>query len=615
MSKKIAQVVFGLPIEGPFDYSVDSNFQESIAIGSRVFVSFNRRNAVGYVVDFRDKSPFARLNPVIDVLDKSPVLSQADLVFARSFSSFYGCSLGEALETILPAVLRKKNRVDFVFPENLPNIAAAEGKVTLAHSLNRKECFNFLSEQIKAVLENKQNVLVLLPEKILIKSYSKEISKVFDAPVYCWGSPFTSKKDLDIWLEIKSGKYPIIIGSRSSIFAPLRNLGLIVVEDEGNPAYFQDQTPNYNPREVALLRQENEKCNVTFVSSSPSAETWYKKEKYDWEYKYFPAENQAQVQLVDLSNYNPGKMSYLSYPLQSQIKKVLDEHKKIILFFNRRGFSSLTQCDKCGFKIKCERCSVNLTFIYSKKKMFCRRCGFSCDLPKICPKCEGAYLKSSIAGIEKLESEVTRLYPQAKIFCYDKENKALPEEANVIIATQAILEIKDGMKADIVAVLNFDAEVNKTDFRSGQKAFSLLVDLNLMAKEKLIVQTRLMDNYCIKYLKKLDFKAFYKTELKLRKELQLPPYNVMVAINIRGTDEEKIAGLSQELHDYLEQNIKKGVEVLDSKADEVSKLRDQYRYNVVLRSKNQETLLSFIKSSLKKFKKKSRAIITLDTNP
>jgi len=137
----------------------------------------------------------------------------------------------------------------------------------------------------------------------------------------------------------------------------------------------------------------------------------------------------------------------------------------------------------------------------------------------------------------------------------------------------------------------------------------------LMAKEKLIVQTRLMDNYCIKYLKKLDFKAFYKTELKLRKELQLPPYNVMVAINIRGTDEEKIAGLSQELHDYLEQNIKKGVEVLDSKADEVSKLRDQYRYNVVLRSKNQETLLSFIKSSLKKFKKKSRAIITLDTNP
>lgn len=612
----VVKVVVGLPVEGPFDYAAGPDVGERIAVGQRVRVSFNRRNLVGYVVGTAQRSAFKKLNPILSLLDEGPVLDGPALELMRAFSVYYGCSLGEAIETYLPAALRHdKTSVNCVVTSTaVGQPAVYRQNNILVHDQTRHKRWAFIIEYIKKMMAEAKNVIVLVPEVSLIDETVSLLTKAVDGAVAVLEKKTTPKKELAQWERIKRGEFRVIVGTRSAIFAPLPRLGLIVINEEENEAYKQEQSPHYHVHEVAQMRGAIESSRVMFVSSVPSAEIWEKAKKNKWERVVFQKEDRTAVQVIDMSNYNPGKTSLLSFPLQNAIQKTLENKGKIVLFMNRRGFSTRTHCRQCGFTITCDRCNVNLSFLYSRKVMVCRHCNFERELPKICPQCQGSYLRSSGIGIEKLESEAARLYPGARISRYDSESAGFPDQADIVVTTQAVFRRHGMWTAALVAVLNFDAQMHRVDFRSGQKAFSLLVHLKHLAGEKLLVQTYMPGSYCIKAIQTTSFDIFYREELKLRKELDLPPYRHLVALGLRGKNENVVFDLSKDLFRRLQEKKVGHVEVFDPHPDINPKLRDQYRFTILLKGRSVKSILSVVKSAFKGFKKKN-VIMTVNVDP
>ncbi|MBF0384376.1 MAG: primosomal protein N' [Candidatus Omnitrophica bacterium] len=614
MSKTVAQVVFSLPIEGHFDYSVDDKLKSAIYPGQRVKVVFNKRKIIGYILKLSNKSQIQDLNPVIEVLDKGRILSDGELAFAGEFSRYYGCSLGEAIECFLPVALRGAAKTLSVVKEPVYN-PGVKPKATVLNMPDKEAGFKYLLERIKTYTDDKKGILIIVPESAQVKRLTEVIKKAIDAPILSLERPLVMKSDISKWEAIKNGDTGIVVGTRSSVFSPLYKLGLIVMFHECNYSYRQEQSPHYHTRDVCLMRSKLSGCDLIFAGEAFSAEVWNMKNKFKWEYKDFPREKYADLQIVDMENYGPKTNYYLSYPLQNAISKSLAENKKALLFFNRKGFNSRTQCSQCGYTLKCERCDTWLTFIYSAQSLACPRCGFKCELPKICPKCEKSYLKSSGMGIEKLESDLMRFFPQAKICCFDKDSKNFNPDANIIIATSAILKKADTLNIDIAACINLDSELNRPDYRSAEGAFFLLIALRNLAKEKLIVQTRLPDNYSLRSLKKLDFNAFYKEELKLRKELGFPPYKDMVVVTLRAADKKKAEESAEELYKALIEKKPKNIEIIEPQPSIVPKLRDKFRYSIMLKGRSPDKLISYLKDCQKRQKNKHSVVTTIEVNP
>jgi primosomal protein N' (replication factor Y) len=622
---KIAQVVVGLPIDGPFDYEVPPAFQEKIKKGMRVSVMFSHRRMTGYVIELKQSSAFQRkLSPVMAVLDDVPCVSDEAMALASAFSKYYGCSLGEAIEAYLPKNLRQTIYYSLPASAQSKNPVLEKSCATLIHDPVGEKRWGALAKVIDGALQQKQNVIFLVPvatdipfvfSKLVQASSSAGSVSLTKEDIAVFDKEASGKKELELWQKVREGKYKVVLGTRSSIFAPLGVCSVIVIYDEENSAYKQEQTPHYHVHKVAWMRSEIENCRIVFVSAAPSAETWHEANREKWELIRFNESFCAKVQLVDMTNYNPQKTSIISFPLQNRIQKVLENRGKVILFMNRRGFSTMTRCNECGYTVKCDRCNVNLTYLYFKKVMSCPHCNFERELPKVCPSCQGAYLRSTGRGIEKLESEIHQYYPQVKIGHYDKDSAQLPKDADIIIATQAIFRFVEDFRVELAAVLHVDNELNRFDFRSAHHALAMMVQLKRMAKETLLLQTSLMQGYSLQAIQSDNWDVFYREELRLRKELGFPPFKHLLAVGLRGLDEQEVFKVSQELFTRFQKDKLKTIEVSDLHPDILPKLRDKYRYTIVLKAAKVEPILKFVKEILKDFKRKKNVLITINVDP
>ncbi|OGX40847.1 MAG: primosomal protein N' [Omnitrophica WOR_2 bacterium RIFCSPLOWO2_12_FULL_50_9] len=614
MNKRIAQVIVGLPVEGPFDYSVGKSLRDRIAVGQRVRMVFNRRPSIGVVVRFQKNSPFKPLNPVLSILDDYPSLDEKALKLTRAFGRYYGCSWGEAAQTWLPTALRKAKELQWT-PCGEDKAEAPLGKkVILLHDKSPDKRWPFILETIRKVWEAKRRVIFLVPEASLIESVLQRLKEV-SCPVIVLDKKMRSSRELEQWIKVKEGRATVVVGTRSAVFAPVSSLGLIVIYQEEHAAYKQEQSPHYRAQTIAQMRSQSEGCSLLYVSSAPSAETWHKAKKERWTKITYEPDRLSEMQPVDMTNYNPQRTSILSFPLQSAIQETLTAQGKVVLFMNRKGFSTQTRCPQCGWTLKCPRCDVNLTYLYVSKRMVCRHCSFKTELPGFCPHCPGSYLRSSGTGIEKLESEAARLYPHARISRYDRQTAEFPREADVVIATQAVLKGQGAFPVDLMAVVNFDAELHHMDFRSAQKAFALLVHLRQFAVRKLLVQTRMIDNYCLRAVLKGDFDGFYRKELKFRQELGFPPYKHLAAVGLRGSDEERVFEQAKDLYARLEKRKPQGIDVLDPHPDVNPKLRDKYRFTILLKGLSVKDILAYATPVIKDFKRRHSTLITLNVDP
>ncbi len=624
MKNVIAQVVVGLPVPGPFDYLIPPQYTDKIAIGTRVRVTFGPQKCVGYVVGLLAKSryPKERLKMIHELLDTQPSLNGELLKLTREVAEYYGCSLGEVIESALPEQLRRGQCIELPPLNDSPSLGRGSGgkeislvKPVLLYDPLEEKSWDYLFEAVESALQQKQGVVFLVPDMATADQACRFLRARLSQPIAVLDRH--AKEHLEHWLKIRAGELNMVIGSRSAVFAPVDRLGLMIVYDEENFSYKQEQSPYYHARDVALMRSRLTGARVILVSRCPSLESWSAAEKKKYELVSFPVQKKgADLQIVDLTNYKSAKMGVLSVPLRDAVEKTLARKEKVLLFLNRKGFSTLATCEKCHFILKCPRCATSLVYLFVQKTMVCRHCNYREVPPAVCPECQGAYLRFLGLGTEKLESEMARLFPQYRVSRLDKDTHEFKEDFDILIATQAILKFSREIGVAVVGVFNIDAELNRPDLHGAHKVFTLLSQLRYIAREKVIVQTRLATNACLKAAAKDDWKLFCHQEFKLRRELKLPPFYHLISVIVRGRNQQTTAEQADLLYQQLKNVGTTGnVEIFDPHPDILPKLRDKYRYIILLKGKSVKAMLAVLRGTLKAFKRKAGVLISVNVDP
>jgi primosomal protein N' (replication factor Y) len=610
-----AKVVLGLAVEGPFDYFVPQDLHKKIKPGVRVEVGLRNKKMVGYVVGLSKKTDIKNTKPILKVLDASAALDKNMLSLTRELSAYYCCFLGEAIETALPGALRK-GKVISVVQSAQRSVERGKQEAILIHDLDGVARWERYVEAIKETLAKSRSVIILLPDIQSVKRAQALINerlKVSLALLYR-----KERGELGEWLKIKEGKAEVVLSTRSGIFAPLNNLGLVILDEEQDPVYKQDQVPHYHAREVALMRIKIDKAGLILGSGSPSLESIYLARKNKIKQALIPRKRDfPEIKIIDTKfqrrGFKQGSIVLSKY-LQDAIASSLNSKEKVLLFLNRRGFATSAYCHTCGASLKCPRCNINLVYHFNKNILNCHYCNFKMQVPLICPTCNSGYIKYSGEGTEKIESELSRIFVQARIKRPENYERLELEGADIVVATSSVIK-QTGYRFDLTGVLSIDNALNRIDLRAAEKTFALLSGLLRLTEKKLVIQTGLSHHHCFQALLKKDPDIFYDEELKQRKQLHFPPYRHMVLVKLRGKKEERVKEASLALFERLNKiNKNKGIKIVSLNPGQPPKLRGNFYWQILITSDNAKKASAFLKINLKTFPS-SGIIVTVDVDP
>jgi len=574
---------------------------------------------LGYVVGVVSKTDIAnvKLKPILEVIDDYPLLDRDMLSFTRQLSCYYGCSWGEAIEIALPQALRRGKKIaqDIQISENIQH--KDKPQVTLAHILEREARWASYLDSIKETINNHKSVIVLLPDiTSVLKVKEAIVANLGILPKVLYRK---QPKETEEWMKIRQDKYSIVVGTRSAIFAPANNLGLIIIDEEQDTAYKQDQVPHYHAREAAFMRINIEKARLILGATAPSLESIYLARQEKIKYTFHAgASALPEVKIINMRSqqYSFSKRDIiLSRSLQDAIIQALNAKGKILLFLNRRGFATWATCLHCGMVLKCPRCNVNLVYHFKESILNCHYCNFKIPAPKICPECNSGYIRYLGTGTEKIESELSRIFPQARIKRLDNAEDLDISSADIFIASQAIIKETES-QFNLIGVLSIDNSLNRVDFRAAEKTFALLVCLLGLAKEKLLIQTRLPQHYCFKALENKEISIFYDEELKYREQLKFPPYRHLCLVKLRGKKEGRVKTVSEDLFNKLVKFSKKNksIKIVAVNPSQPSKLRGNFYWQILIKGSSPLGIVKFLKLHLKNFKH-SGIIVTVDMDP
>jgi len=666
---KYADIVVNLPVEGPFTYSIPEHLERYVNIGSCVEVSFGDKKATGYVTGLSSKTSVKNIKPVIRALDESPLIGPKMLELTKWISDYYYSSWGEAISAAVPAVLKKgmnvKSRRKKKGPEDeeiefidgsdthlSPNPEQRQAldsikrcmddgihRVFLLHGVTGSGKTEVYLQSIAHALEQGHSSIVLVPEISLTPQTVARFRARFGDKIAVLHSRLLGSRRATEWKRIASGEAQIVVGARSAIFAPVKNLGLVVVDEEHETSYKQEDVPRYNAREVAIKRAALSRAVVVLGSATPSLESFYAARNGRYELVELPERIDSrvlpEVQIIDMREEltKVKKVPIFSQPLKLWIEKDIAEGKQVILFLNRRGFSTFISCRKCGYVLACKHCNVSLTYHFHKRKLVCHHCNYKMDPPNVCPQCNSSYVKYWGIGTEKVESEVHRLFPRAVISRMDTDStekrgtheKVLSRfkdhKIDILVGTQMIAKGLDFPKVTLVGVISADTALNLPDFRSGERTFNLLTQVAGRAGRgdlggKVIIQTYTPAHYSIQAAKNHDYRSFYEKEISFRKELNLPPFCHMVRLMFRGRKEEKVLKVSQALRErLLKGDGPKKVEVVGPAPAPVSRMKGMYRWNLFLKADKIENITSLLKKVLGNNRRVAGIIVTVDVDP
>ncbi|MDD5044295.1 MAG: primosomal protein N' [Candidatus Omnitrophica bacterium] len=611
-----ANVIFGLPIEGEFDYSIPAYLAPKAKKGMRTWANFNNKKMLGYIVGLSKTSKITPVKPLLDIPDEQPVLSGRLLKLAKEVSEYYGCSWGEAIESSVPEAVRQ-SRGKLEIENARSNEPGIRSDITLIHDADKTGRWDIYLKEIQKALDKKQSVLFLNTDLNRARKAEEAVLKKFDCSIVFMHRGVGVKKSIEDWLRIKNQKADIVLGVMSAVFAPLENLGLIIIDEEESQNYKNDQVPHYHSRDVAIARAKIENARIILASASPSLEMLHLVRQGKAGYLFLEKKHYPQVQVMDMrrerSNFKK-KDVLLSGSLGVALNQALENKGKALIFVNKKGFASSAYCKNCNFIMRCPRCGIILTYHFKENSLICHYCNYKIDAPMICPQCNSSYIRYSGAGAEKIESELHRLYPNAKIAKIDDPRDFKPDEADIFISTQIILKA-EAAHFGLVGIVSVDNILNRVDFRSAEKAFSLLVGLLNLAEKSLFIQTNIPKHYCFEALIKQDFKLFYDEELRLRKQLDFPPFKHFILIKVRGREALKVESKAKDIFALLSRESKeKSSAVLNVNPAEHPKLRDNFYWQILVSSTNPKSSIRFIRKSLKKVSH-SGLIITIDTDP
>ena len=503
-------------------------------------------------------------------------------------------------------------------------------------------------ETIKRVLEKGKTAIVLVPEISLTPQTVSRFTANFPHQVAVLHSKMSPGERYDSWRRLKSGDFKIAIGPRSAVFAPLQNIGLIVVDEEHESSYKQlDTQPLYHARDVAVYRGKLNQAVVILGSATPSLESYYNSKIQKYHLIELPQRiddiPMPQVTIVDMLGQRkryPGKnVSIFSKVLQDKIIEKLNFKQQIILLQNRRGFSTYIKCKDCGFIEQCENCNITLTYHLTNHTLRCHYCNYTKKAPQVCPKCGSVDILFQGIGTQKVEQEINRLFPEARVvrmdldtttrkFAHDRILKDFGTgKYNILLGTQMVAKGLDFQNVTLVGVISADTSLLFPDFRASERTFQLLTQVAGRAGRKnltgeVYIQTYSPDNMSLKFAKQHNFKQFFFTELPIRNELSYPPFGRLVYILIKGEDEEQVKSAAENFYQclYLPENLGK---ILGPVAAPLSKIKKNYRWQLIIKSNKKldpagKTLREHLLKAMKNYKSRKNikgVKILIDIDP
>ena len=494
----------------------------------------------------------------------------------------------------------------------------------------------------KALNEHKSSILLVPEISLTPQTVNRFIARFGKENIAVLHSKLSIGERYDEWNKINDGRAKIVIGARSAIFAPVKDLGLIIIYEEHDSSYKSEMTPKYDAKEVARFMCKEANVPLLLGSATPDIDTFYRAKNE--EIMLLELKNRANnaslpdIEIIDLrEELAKGNKSMISTRLYEEIQKNLNDKKQTILYLNRRGFSTFVMCRNCGYTVKCKNCNINLTYHSNTNKLKCHYCGYEEKLVTKCPSCGSEQIRYFGTGTQKLEYEINKLFPNASTIRMDidtvsKKNsheqileKFKNDNIDILIGTQMVVKGHHFPNVTLVGVIAADGSLNIDDFRANERTFQILTQVAGRAgrgenKGRVIIQTYNPDNFSIECAKKQDYNLFYNTEISLRKQLKYPPFCDIILIGFTSVIEQEVAKVAGKIHEYLKNRVLReniGIILYKALPSPIDKIKNKYRWRILIKCKFGDDITDLIYDVLEEFQKlKSKSTkITIDLNP
>jgi primosomal protein N' (replication factor Y) (superfamily II helicase) len=474
---------------------------------------------------------------------------------------------------------------------------------------------------MRAVLDAGRSAILLVPEIGLTPAVAADLHQIFGSEVAILHSALSDKERAQQWHRIRNSEARMVVGTRSAVFAPVADLALIIVDEEHDSSYKQEETPRYHARDVAVVRAKMANAVVVLGSATPSLESYFNAKKNKYTLVDLPDRVERrplpEVEIIDMRQefQETGYEQVISRKLSAEIKERLERKEQVMVLLNRRGYSPVVLCRTCGKTLECQNCAIALTHHKREHKMICHYCGYVAPVPKACVHCGSEYVYFLGTGSEKLEELLHGMFPQARIARLDRDTvrgkqdfertlNALNEgELDVLVGTQMIAKGHDIHGVTLVGVVGADSALGMPDFRAAERTFQLLTQVagragRGQAPGKVILQTYFQDHYAVQYAAHHDFAGFYDKELRFRSWMHYPPYSALANVLIRSNKLDEALQWSGTLGRWFEQTRHEGVRVLGPATAPIMRLKRDYRYHFVLKSPSREKLNTTLRAML-----------------
>lgn len=666
-NQTVAEVAVPLPVDGTFSYIVPEELKMTIKPGMRVRVPFRNRDIIGYVTESKESPANPKLKSLIEILDTEPAVSQRILDLTRWIADMYGASWGEAIENALPKWVKYGKKAEKALKKEIPRGAEAHevpgadreltpaqknafdeiissfdrnaAKPILIHGVTGSGKSEIYIRIIRETLKRGKSAICMVPEIALTEQLRHFFIQHFGPELEILHSKLTDSERFLAWKRIERKDSRVILGPRSAVFAPLPDLGLIVMDEEHEGSYKQETAPRYHAREVAVWRAQNEGAVFVMGTATPSLETMHACESGRYMKIDLPTRvderAMPEVSIIDLKNVPPinKKLPLMSPKLTQEIQLNLQKKHGTMLLLNRRGFSTHIHCTKCGYIEVCHSCQISLTFHQEDNQLLCHYCNYHKEVDSACSECKTPMMRFAGFGTEKVESEVAARFPQARIARMDADSvkkrgshedilgRFRRQEIDILIGTQMIAKGFDFPHVTLVGVILADVGLSLPDFRSSERTFQLMTQVAGRAGRgqlpgRVVIQTFSPNHPSIQCSKTHDYAKFYELESVERSQYRYPPFSRLVNIIIRSKTENKAYTFGLAVREALKSQIQgTPIEIIGPAPLPFYKLRGHFRWHIMLKIPAElETPVNYRKV-LYALKKPSDVAFQLDVDP
>jgi primosomal protein N' (replication factor Y) len=642
----ILEIAVNIPINKTYNYLPLPNISAADTVGKRVRVPFGAQKLVGFVLGAADvnQNQNFKLKEILEVIDAENIIFPESIELAKYISQNFICSIGEALSSVISPSMRapkrivtnprkKKNKTpvkDFPPTPQIKHIlnpyqqsavsaitqALSQNQISkpfLIHGVTASGKTEVYLNCIEHAIKNNKSTIMLIPEISLTAQFVEIVNKRFPDSVGLWHSEITNIEKYKLFHRAFSGQIKVMLGARSAIFAPFENLGLIIIDEEHEHTYKQEQKPSYDTRDIAFWRARYYKAVVVLGSATPSLETYKAALDNDITLINMPKRIDDKlmptVEIISMKERIKAGGLLLTETVEA-ISKTLKAKEQVVVFLNRRGFSPAIVCRNCESVYQCPNCSISMTYHAHPKMLRCHYCGYTKMLPIICPECGSKDMSVFGVGTQRVEEELNKLFPEARIFRLDGDTATSKENYekafrgikdysyDILLGTQMIAKGFDFPRVSLVCIINADTALYLPDFKSTEKTFQLITQVagrcgRGKTAGKVIVQTSHPEHYAIKYAKQHDYQSFYNKEVIARKSLIYPPFCDIAKIVVKNKNNDRAESDAQKLFDLLvatmkNQNLR--LNLLGPAPAYIAKLFNIYRQHIIIKGEKPDIL-------------------------